>query len=96
MDRASLIVLAVLAILVIVAAIFYTNAGENHRSVAIGLCEIECQNVTASSNTYNNFCAAKNISYGYSCAISQTENSSICGNQATIYVNNNCQLVSVG
>ncbi len=96
MYKANAIVLIVLVVLVVAAALFYTNTGENHRTVSVGLCELECQNITAHGATYTNYCAAKNISYGYSCAISQTANSSICGNPTTVYVTDSCQLVDVG
>lgn len=97
MDRSNAIVLIILVLLVVAAAIFYTNAGQNHRSVSIGLCELLCQNITSSAS-YNGsaFCASENISYGYSCAISQSVDNSLCSNQQTVFVNNNCNLVSVG
>ncbi len=96
MDRANAIVLIILILLVVAAALFYTNPGENHRTVSVGLCELKCQNLTANGATYSNYCAATDISYGYSCAISQKVNSSICGNPTTVYVTNSCELVAVG
>ena len=96
MDKANAIVLIILVLLVVAAALFYTNTGENHRMVSVGSCELKCQNLTASGATYSNYCAAKDISYGYSCAISQNVNASICGNTTTIYVTNSCELLDVG
>ncbi len=98
MDKANTIMLLFLVVMVVAAALFYTNTGENHRSISIGLCELKCQNIT-SGPSYNgsSFCAAQNMSFGYSCAITTHANSSLCnGNPQTVYVNNNCQLVSVG
>jgi hypothetical protein len=97
MDRANAIVLIILVLLVAAAAWFYTNTGENHRTVSIGLCELICQNITSGNYNGSSFCAARNISgYGYSCAISSSVNSSLCNVSPTVYVNKNCNLVSVG
>lgn len=96
MDRANLIVLVILLLLVIAAVLFYTNPGEQHRSISIGLCELKCQNITAGTYNGSSFCVSKNISFGYSCAISSSTNPSLCSSSPTVYVNSNCQLVSVG
>lgn len=96
MDKANAIVIIVVVLLVAAAALFYTNAGENHRAVSIGLCELKCQNMTAGNYSGGTICASQNISYGYSCAISSSVNSSICDNKQTVYVNANCQLIDVG
>ncbi len=96
MDRSNMIVLIVVILLVVAAAWFYTNAGENHRSVSIGLCELLCQNKTSGSYNGSPFCASRNISYSYSCAVSPNVNSSLCGNQQTVYVDKSCTLIAVG
>ncbi len=96
MDKSYAIVLAIVFVLVVAAVIFYTNPAQNHKQIAIALCEIQCNHLNVTTTGQNNFCASQNISYGYSCAVSSTRNPSICNNNNTIYVNTNCQLVSIG
>ncbi|MCL4406698.1 MAG: hypothetical protein M1573_01500 [Candidatus Parvarchaeota archaeon] len=99
MEKAYSISLIIILLLVVIAVIFYTNPYENHRSIAIGLCELACrhaiQNATSSSSISGS-CLYENISYGYSCAVSASQNESICGNANTVYVSNTCTLGSVG
>ena len=95
-DKSAVTVMVILFVLVVAAIIFYTNPAENQRQIAVGLCEISCHNVTANHTSHSNFCVSKNISYGYSCAISAVSNASVCSNQKTVYINNNCQLIAVG
>ncbi len=90
-----MIVILIIVALVIAAAVFYTNTGENHRAVAIGMCELECNNVTASGYNGSSYCLSQNISFGYSCALSQSVNPSLCSSKPTIYVSGSCQLVGV-
>ncbi|MCL4399346.1 hypothetical protein M1293_02455 [Candidatus Parvarchaeota archaeon] len=96
MDKGYFAVMAVLLLLVIAAILFYTNPGLTQRQNAIGLCELHCQNVTSGKASYSSLCISKNFSYGYSCAISDSANESVCGQEKTIYVSPSCGLVSVG
>ncbi len=96
MDKSYAAVLAAVFVLVFAAIIFYTNPAQSHKQIAIGLCEIQCQHLNVTSTGQNNFCAAKNISYGYSCAVSNSANAGLCNNTNSVYVDTNCQLVYVG
>ncbi len=87
--------LMIVFLLIIAAAFFYTNPAETHKQVAIGLCELHCDNITKTNPNVNNVCLDKNVSYGYACAISNSVNQSICGVSNTIYLNNKCTIVSI-
>ncbi len=95
MDKGNTIVMVIIVVLVVAAAIFYMNPSENHRAVAVGICELACQNVTALHYNGSSFCISHNISFGYSCALSASTNPSLCNSAPTIYVGSNCQLVGV-
>ncbi len=96
MDRAGITVLLVLLVLVVAAVIFYTNPAENHRQVAIGLCELTCQNRTSSGINYSGVCIKNSTSFvfGYGCAVSSSQNVPDCGSP-TVYVDSKCQLIGV-
>jgi hypothetical protein len=91
MDRSFFVVLVIVALLFLAAALFYINPGENHRAVAVGLCELKCQNVTASNSSINDYCAAQNISFGYACAISNAK-LNVCNSTNAVFVSSSCQL----
>jgi hypothetical protein len=68
MDKGYYAVLIVILVLIIGAAIFYTNPYENHKQIAIGICELECHHIITNSTITSNTCIKENASFGYSCA----------------------------
>jgi hypothetical protein len=95
MDKGYYAVLIVLIALVIGAAIFYTNPYENHRQIAIGICELECHNAIANSTLTSNTCIKENASFGYSCAATNSVSSAACTNTNEINLNYNCVLEGI-
>ena len=95
MDKGYYAVLIVIVALVILAAVFYTNPYENHRQIAIGICELECDNIITNSTLTSNTCIKENASFGYSCAAVNSTASTVCSNTNEINLNYNCVLESV-
>ena len=94
MDKGYYAVLIILVTLIIAAAIFYTNPYESHRQIAIGVCELECQNIASNSTITSNSCIKENVSFGYSCAVTSSS-SNVCTNTNEINLNYNCGLLNV-
>ncbi|EFD93009.1 MAG: hypothetical protein BJBARM5_0263 [Candidatus Parvarchaeum acidophilus ARMAN-5] len=95
MDKGYYAVLIVLVALVIGAALFYTNPYENHRQVAIGICELSCHNLIINNTINSNTCIKENASFGYSCAAVSSPSASVCSNSNEINLNYKCGLSSV-
>ncbi len=95
MDKSYYIVLIIIVALIIAAAIFYTNPYENHRQIAIGICELQCHHILDNSTFTANTCIKENVSFGYSCAATTSASSVICSNNNEINLNYACGLESV-
>lgn len=95
MDKGYYAVLIVIVALVIGAAIFYTNPYQNHRQIAIGICELSCHHITTNTTITSNTCISENASFGYSCAAVSSASGSVCTNTNEINLNYNCGLLSV-
>ncbi len=95
MDKSYYAVLIIIIALVIVAAIFYTNPYENHKQVAIGICELLCHHIITNSTITSNKCISENASFGYSCAAVSSGSATVCSNSNEINLNYNCVLQSV-
>lgn len=95
MDKGYYAVLIVILVLIIGAAIFYTNPYENHKQIAIGICELECHHIITNSTITSNTCIKENASFGYSCATVNSTSSTVCSNTNEINLNYNCALENV-
>ncbi len=95
MDKGYYAVLIVILVLIIIAALFYTNPYENHRQIAIGICELECHHIIANSTITSNVCISENASFGYSCAAVSSASSTVCSNTNEINLNYDCVLQGI-
>ena len=95
MDKGYYAVLLVIVALIIGAALFYTNPYENHRQVAIGICELDCHHIITNSTFTSNTCINENASFGYSCAVVSSQSAITCSNANEINLNYNCGLQTV-
>lgn len=92
MDKSQAVILGVVFALIVAAVVFYNSGSENHLQIARVVCQLKCQNLSSSSSIPDQTCIAKNISYGYSCAVSSNLSAYVCSTSNTIYLNQNCQL----
>ncbi|MDP8012558.1 MAG: hypothetical protein RAK22_00450 [Nanoarchaeota archaeon] len=101
MDKPFVIVIGIVFLLIILVAVFYMDPYEQHREVAIGLCELQCNRIMHNSSatidvSHGQYCLSKDLIFNYNCAVSSVENQSLCGSGYTVFLNNQCQLISVG
>ncbi|MBE5727950.1 hypothetical protein IHE50_00850 [Candidatus Parvarchaeota archaeon] len=93
MNKSEIIIIAIVFILVVGAIIFYSDPSIQHKEVAQGLCELQCQNLTRATGTVSNSCISNDIAYGYGCAVSNSSLKSTCTSKDTIVVNSKCSLL---
>ncbi len=95
MNKSETIIIAIVFILIIGAIIFYSDPTIQHREVAQGLCELQCQNLSRTTGTIPNSCISNDIAYGYGCAVSNSSLKSTCTSKDTVIVNSKCTLIGL-
>ncbi len=100
MDKSMIIVLSIVFIMVISVAIFYSDPFYQHKEVAIGLCELQCNRILHNTSStinisHGQYCLSKQLIYNYSCAVSNNQNDSLCGTNQVVFLNNQCEVIGV-
>lgn len=93
MDKSEAIIIAIISVLLIAAIVFYSDPAIQHREIAQGFCELQCQNVTRATGSVANSCLSNDIAYGYGCAVSNASLASSCTSKNIVIVSSGCTLL---
>ncbi|MCW1294023.1 MAG: hypothetical protein OH316_00920 [Candidatus Parvarchaeota archaeon] len=93
MNKSEIIIITILFVLVAAVIVFYSDPSIQHKEIAEGICELQCQNVTRAVGSVANSCLSNDIAYGYGCAVSNASLVSTCTAKNTIIVSKGCTLL---